>query len=204
MLDTLHFNNQFTRELPVYPNAANFRRQVNGACYSRAAPTPVAAPHLIAYAHEVSHVELISELLEVLQQVETDMTIFFRRMALLDTSPATSDEALLAPFWAAYCQPETLGDTQHQRALQWLRRYAGQVRTEGVPEHERRARMDRVNPKYVLRNYLAQLTIDCAEQNDYGLVTELLEVLRRPCDEQPNKEIFVDKRPGCSMLSCIS
>ena len=158
-----------------------------------------------------SHVELISELLELLQQIETDMTIFFRRLALLDTSPATSDEALLTPFSAAYYKPETLSDMQRQRTLQWLRRYAEQVRAEGVLEHERRARMDRVNPKYVLRNYLAQLAIDRAEQNDYGLVTELLEVLRHPYDEQPDKEIYAAKRPewarqrpGCSMLSCSS
>jgi len=49
-----------------------------------------------------SHAELISELQDVLQQVETDMPIFFRRLALLDSSPAASDEALLAPFAAAY------------------------------------------------------------------------------------------------------
>ena len=127
------------------------------------------------------------------------------------TSPATSDEALLTPFSAAYYKPETLSDMQRQRTLQWLRRYAEQVRAEGVLEHERRARMDRVNPKYVLRNYLAQLAIDRAEQNDYGLVTELLEVLRHPYDEQPDKEIYAAKRPewarqrpGCSMLSCSS
>ncbi len=158
-----------------------------------------------------SHAELISELLDVLQQVETDMTIFFRRLALLDTSPAASDEELLAPFAAAYYRPETLNDTQRQRTLQWRRRYAGLVRADGVPEHERRVRMHSVNPKYVLRNYLAQLAIDRAEQNDYGLVNELLEVLRRPYDEQPDKETFAAQRPdwarqrpGCSMLSCSS
>lgn len=54
MLDTLHFDNRFTRELPADSQAANVRRQVRGACYSRVAPTPVAAPRLIAYAREVA------------------------------------------------------------------------------------------------------------------------------------------------------
>ena len=157
------------------------------------------------------HGDLITELFEVLQLVETDMTIFFRRLALLDTSPEAADEALLAPFAAAYYRPETRTDTQRQRTLQWLRQYTGEVRAADEPEQQRRTRMRSVNPKYVLRNYLAQLAIDRAEQQDYGLVNELLEVLRHPYDEQPEKETFAAKcpdwarqRPGCSMLSCSS
>jgi uncharacterized protein YdiU (UPF0061 family) len=71
--------------------------------------------------------------------------------------------------------------------------------------------MNRTNPKYVFRNYLAQLAIDQVEQGDTALLTELLDVLRHPYDDQPDSSHLAARRPewarnraGCSMLSCSS
>lgn len=156
---------------------------------------------------------LVDELFQVLALVETDMTLFFRRLANapVGLDPEPSDEALLAPLADAYYRRDDLTGDVRARTLAWLRRYAACVQTEGTPAALRKQRMDAVNPKYILRNCLAQLAIDAAEQGDASLVLELLDLLRHPYDEQPDRERYAAKRPdwardraGCSMLSCSS
>ncbi|MEQ8636045.1 protein adenylyltransferase SelO [Gimesia maris] len=156
---------------------------------------------------------LIEELQQVLQLVETDMTIFFRRLALLkaESQPSSDAVELLAPLMDAYYEPDKVTGDVRTKIVEWLERYLKRLREEQSSDVERRERMNRVNPKYVLRNYLAQLAIDKAAEGDFSLVNELLELLRRPYDEQPEQEEYAGKRPewarnrpGCSMLSCSS
>jgi uncharacterized protein YdiU (UPF0061 family) len=156
--------------------------------------------------------DLCTELLTLLQTVETDMSIFFRRLAWLKTSDVESgDQQLIAPLMEAYYRPEQLNADYFARMGAWLNTYLQRAGQDGLPDAARRERMDAVNPKYVLRNYLAQLAIDQAEQGDFSKIGELLELLRHPYDEQPDNEHFAAKRPdwarqraGCSMLSCSS
>ncbi|MDD5323412.1 MAG: YdiU family protein [Methylococcales bacterium] len=155
--------------------------------------------------------ELCNELLSVLQLVETDMTIFYRQLAMVSTQDSSSDEALIQPLMTAYYVPEQLTSDYKIRLINWLKSYIKRLQQDAISDEARRERMNAVNPNYVLRNYLAQLAIDKAEQGDFTLVNELLDLLRYPYDEQPGKEEFAARRPdwarqrpGCSMLSCSS
>lgn len=155
--------------------------------------------------------ELIKELQTVLQLVETDMTLFYRNLAWVGADLEPTDEALMAPLLDAYYDPAQLTGEHRAQIGSWLRRYLARVGQEGTPDAARRERMHAVNPKYVLRNYLAQLAIDKAEQGDYTMVQDLLERLHHPYDEQPGQDEYAQKRPdwarhrvGCSMLSCSS
>ena len=152
---------------------------------------------------------LFDDMHSVLGLLETDMTLFFRALANVDASG--TDGALIEPLLDAYYVPEQLTPEVRARTEQWLSNYVARLRSDGLDADTRRANMNAVNPKYVLRNYLAQLAIDKAEQGDYSMVNELLDVLRTPYVDQPGKEAFAQKRPdwarhraGCSMLSCSS
>jgi len=157
---------------------------------------------------------LINEVQQVLLLTETDMTLFYRHLADINTDvdlDTATDEQLMAPLMVAYYKPEQLNDEIRSRTGEWLRAYINRLNQDELPDVERKAAMNAVNPKYVLRNYLAQLAIDKAEEGNYSEVNELLDVLRKPYDDQPDKERFAKKRPdwarhraGCSMLSCSS
>ena len=160
--------------------------------------------------------ESFTELQTLLRLVETDMTIFYRRLVLVaanasDPDDDVRDDVILEPLMDAFYAPDALTVEDRRRWGRWLRAYRARLREDGVCGAVRRERMDAVNPKYVFRNYMAQLATDQAETGDFSLVEELLDVLRYPYDEQPGKEEHAQKRPdwarnrpGCSMLSCSS
>lgn len=182
--------------------------------YQTAMSEAMAAKLGLRALHGADDDALLGELLALLAMVETDMTVFFR--ALADFAPAADDssvdlEAFLALVGDAYYVPAQLDSAYRERLAAWLRRYSARLRRDARDAAERRVAMHAVNPRYVLRNYLAQLAIDAAEGGDFSKVHELLEVLRRPYTDQPEHDHLAAKRPdwarqraGCSMLSCSS
>lgn len=149
--------------------------------------------------------ELMTSLQAVMLRGEMDMTISFRALCGFDSEQP--DPALLA---SAFYTPE--GQQAVQSELQaWLRRYAARLGETSLSPDARREQMRLANPKFVLRNYLAQQAIDRSAQGDIAAINELLSVMRNPYDEQPGNERFAQRRPdwarekaGCSMLSCSS
>ncbi len=160
--------------------------------------------------------DLFSELLALLQLVETDMTLFYRQLAKIDCSLSIplNDADFNAAFIhlsPSYYVLEQLTPTYKTHLNNWLNRYSQRIQNDKTSNAARYQQMSKVNPKYILRNYLAQLAIDEAENGDFSMINELLELLRHPYEEQIDKEKFAAKRPdwarqraGCSMLSCSS
>jgi len=146
---------------------------------------------------------LFERLETLLAQVETDMTLFYRHL---------SNEAVptFETIKEAYYQNELPDDYRSQMAA-WFADYHQRLAKQEMSHSDRKKAMNLANPKYVFRNYLAQQAIDLADTGDYSMINDLLQLFRKPYDDQPENEIYAAKRPdwaktkvGCSMLSCSS
>ena len=153
--------------------------------------------------------EVITALETVLQLSETDMTIFFRSLSQIVKSD--SAENAIEKIKDSFYKPEEISDTILESWTKWFTVYIERLNTEALSDEVRLEKMNRINPKYVLRNYMSQLAIDAADKEDYSLIDELYTLLQKPYDEQPEYQKWFAKRPdwarskvGCSMLSCSS
>ncbi|MDD7915876.1 protein adenylyltransferase SelO [Polaribacter ponticola] len=157
-------------------------------------------------ASDEDDLKLIQDLEENLQLVETDMTIFFRKL-----SDFTDEKSGFQLIINAFYDLENISEDVKNRWNTWFKKYADRLAIERISSEERKEQMDLVNPKYVLRNYMSQLAIDEADKGNYTLIDELFQLLKKPYAEQPENEKWFAKRPewarnkvGCSMLSCSS
>jgi len=124
--------------------------------------------------------ELIFGLLETLQTNQIDYTRFFRRLG--DFKCATDEKNNL--LQGMFLDPSSFDD--------WAEKYKNRLANENSIDDKRRGRMLKTNPKYILRNHVAQQAIEKAEKGEYTETDMLLKVLQQPFDEQPEMERFAE------------
>jgi uncharacterized protein YdiU (UPF0061 family) len=126
-------------------------------------------------AHEEDRA-LADALLGLMAKDKADFSITWRRLARFD-SAAGADNALVRDVFIDRAAFDA-----------WASRYAARLQQEGSVGAERAERMNRVNPRFVLRNHLAQTAIEQAERGEFAEVTRLLKVLQRPFDEHAGQD----------------
>src|SRR5688500_18116338 len=127
-----------------------------------------------------------------MNESEIDITLFFRLLSEVDLGAicSASIETLRPSFYV-----DPLPAEHETRLIEWLKLYAARTGQDGLDRDARKQLMNTANPRYVLRNYLAQEAIDLATQGDPSRIHLLLDVLRKPYDDQPEHAQFAAKRP---------
>ncbi|MBU3554616.1 YdiU family protein [Polynucleobacter sp. UB-Piko-W3] len=128
-------------------------------------------------------IELIERLLQMMHDARVDFTKLFRGLADINTN-------------APINQIEARNDFIDRDAIdQWFSDYIARLQAELSVDADRKQRMNAVNPKYILRNHLAQVAIEKAQQQDFSEVAKLLSVLERPFDEQEQYQEYANPPP---------
>ncbi|MCP2007327.1 protein adenylyltransferase SelO [Duganella violaceipulchra] len=138
---------------------------------------------------------LFDAMFALMQANSVDFTLFFRRLSGLKSTDASGDEPLRDLF------------IDRPAFDAWAMQYRARLQAEASEDAARKLAMDQVNPKYVLRNYLAQVAIEKAQNKDFTEVERLLSVLQRPYDEQPEHDQYAALPPDWAShleVSCSS
>jgi uncharacterized protein YdiU (UPF0061 family) len=122
-----------------------------------------------------------------------DYTILFRALAAFDSGPDAKNAQLRDLFLA------------REDFDAWAKSYGTRLRAIGSNDAERAERMKRANPKYVLRNYLAETAIQKArDERDYSEIERLRGILSRPFDEQPEFDDYAMEPPDWAREIAVS
>ena len=135
---------------------------------------------------------LIEDILALMAAARADMTRTFRAVGNVDVLATAGDDAFVAPF------------NDRDGIYAWLNRYRLRLASEATTADERRTQKNATNPKYILRNYLAQNAIERAERGDFTEIATLHDLLRRPFDEQPEREAYAALPPDWAATLSVS
>ena len=127
--------------------------------------------------------DLIERLLQVMHDSKVDFTTLFRGLADINMNTPISEIKLRNDF------------IDRDSIDQWLGDYTNRLKTESSIDADRKQKMNAVNPKYILRNHLAQAAIEKAQMKDFSEVAKLLSILESPFDEQDQYQEYAAPPP---------
>jgi len=136
--------------------------------------------------------ELIREFLGLLQGSHADHTIVFRELSAFSSGEHATNDTVREHF------------LNRERFDEWAARYRDRLRSERSRDDDRRDRMNRANPKYVLRNYLAQTAIENAQHKDFTEIARLFTLLQNPFNDQPGMEAYALPPPNWGKHLAVS
>jgi len=149
--------------------------------------------------HEPEDQALTSGLFEIMKNNNVDYTIFFRRLCDFDSSSGINAKNKNAAIRDMFMQREQFD--------QWASAYQTRIVKEELTDNQRAIKMKAINPKYILRNYMAEIAIKKAEEKDYSEVEKLFNLLQHPFAEQSENEAYADFPPSWAeeiSVSCSS
>ncbi len=138
---------------------------------------------------------IINQLLSLLESNRVDYTVFFRSLASFDQAAGSSNLLIRNQF------------TDRDAFDAWAEKYQRQLVKESSDNRTRALLMNLHNPKYILRNYLAQIVIEKAERGDYSVISILQKLLQNPFDEHLEHEEYAQTPPDWAkeiVISCSS
>lgn len=136
---------------------------------------------------------LTLRLLDLMAQSQTDWTIFWRALSTFKTNDADSNRALRDFF----VNREAFGE--------WARDYAQRLQSENSIDQDRALGMNAVNPKYILRNHLAENAIVQARDfKNYEEIERLQRCLSQPFAEQEEFEAYAALPPTWAATLSVS
>ena len=139
--------------------------------------------------------KLIEDFFSLLKNDAADFTLTFRQLGHLLADIDCKDNVVSDLF----IDRNAIND--------WLKAYRIRLHQEQSKDHQRHQVMNAVNPKYILRNYLAQVAIEKAQKKDFSEISKLLKILEHPYDEQPEHDEYAKLPPDWASqleISCSS
>lgn len=145
--------------------------------------------------HQETDREMFNDFFDLMQENHADFTLSFRSLGNILKGNHGRDESIRDLF------------IDRQKLDLWLKKYKARLILEQSDDEHRQKAMHAINPKFILRNYLAQTAIEKAQQKDFSEISKLLHILEKPYDEQVQHEAYARLPPDWASkleVSCSS